>query len=48
MVTVSPDFNAGAATGSAYSDNDILFTWTPFNVPKSIGAVELKSIFATW
>ena len=48
VTTVTPDFNAGAATGSAYSDNDILFTWTPFNVPKSIGAVELKSIFATW
>tara|TARA_R110002020_G_scaffold58119_1_gene159544 strand:- start:238 stop:1062 length:825 start_codon:yes stop_codon:yes gene_type:complete len=48
VTTVTPDFDAGAATGSAYSDNDILFTWTPFNVPKSIGAVELKSIFATW
>ena len=48
VTTVTPDFNAGAATGSAYADNDILFTWTPFNVPKSIGAVELKSIFATW
>ena len=48
VTTVTPDFNAGAATGSAYSDNDILFTWTPFNVPKTIGAVELKSIFATW
>ena len=48
VTTVTPDFDAGAATGSAYTDNDILFTWTPFNVPKSIGMVELKSIFATW
>ena len=48
LATVQPDFNAGAATGSAYSDNDILFTWTPFNVPKKHGAIELKSIFATW
>jgi hypothetical protein len=48
VTTVTPDFNAGAATGSAYSDNDILFTWTPFNVPKTIRAVELKNIFATW
>ena len=46
LVTVTPDFDAGAATGSAYSDNDILFTWTPFNIPQ--GTVELKSIFATW
>ena len=36
LATVQPDFDAGAATGSAYSDNDILFTWTPFNIPKSI------------
>ena len=48
LVTVNPDFSAGAATGTAYSDNDILFTWTPFNVPRSLGALELKSIFATW
>ena len=48
VTTVTPDFNAGAATGSAYADNDILFTWTPFNIPKSIGAVELKAVFATW
>ena len=48
VATVQPDFDAGAATGSAYSDNDILFTWTPFEIPKKIGAVELKSIFATW
>ena len=48
VATVRPDFDAGAATGTAYSDNDILFTWTPFEIPRKIGAVELKSIFATW
>ena len=48
VATVRPDFDAGAATGTAYSDNDILFTWTPFEIPRSIGAVELKNIFATW
>ena len=48
LATVQPDFSAGAATGSAYSDNDILFTWTPFSVPKSLGAVELKNIFSVW
>tara|TARA_Y100001963_G_scaffold143951_1_gene215457 strand:+ start:39 stop:872 length:834 start_codon:yes stop_codon:yes gene_type:complete len=48
VATVTPDFNAGTATGSAYSDGDILFTWTPFNIPKSTGAVELKNIFASW
>ena len=45
LVTVIPDFSAGAATGSAYSDNDILFSWTKFDLPK--GAAELKTIQAT-
>tara|TARA_R110000787_G_scaffold16917_1_gene53679 strand:+ start:26 stop:814 length:789 start_codon:yes stop_codon:yes gene_type:complete len=48
IATVTPDFNAGAATGSVYSDNDILFTWTPFEIPKTLGVVELKNIYATW
>jgi len=43
--TVIPDMSAGAATGSAYSDNDVLFTWTKIDIPK--GTVELKSIQAT-
>ena len=34
VTTVTPDFNAGAATGSAYADNDILFDWQPLQIPK--------------
>ena len=45
LATVTPDFDAGAATGSAYSDNDVLFTWTQFNIPK--GSAALKTIQAT-
>ena len=45
LTTVKPDFEIGAATGSAYSDNDWLFDWTPFEIP--IGAAELRSINAT-
>ena len=45
LVTVVPNMDAGAASGSAYSDDDVLFTWTKFDIPK--GPVELKSITAT-
>ena len=45
LATVTPDLDAGAATGSAYSDNDILFGWTKFDIPN--GCAELMSITAT-
>ena len=45
LATVTPDLDAGAATGSAYSDNDVLFTWTQFNIPR--GSAALKTIQAT-
>ena len=43
-VEVTPNMNAGAATGSAYSDNDVLFTWTKFDIPK--GPATLVSVQA--
>ena len=44
LTTILPDLSAGAATGSAYSDNDVLFGWTKFEIPK--GPAEIKSIQA--
>jgi hypothetical protein len=41
-VEVSPDMNHGAATGTATNDGDILFDWTPFEIPK--GAAKIVSI----
>ena len=42
--TVLPDMNHGAATGTATSDGDLLFDWTPFEIPK--GAAALCSVSA--
>ena len=41
-VTVRPDFTVATAMGTAYSDNDVLFTWTKFEIPK--GTAMLTSI----
>ena len=38
-VTVAPDINHGAATGTATSDGDLLFDWTPFEIPKGAAAI---------
>lgn len=34
QVIVAPDMNHGAATGTATSNGDILFDWTPFEIPR--------------
>ena len=44
LATVTPAINEHAAAGTAYSDNDVLFTWTKFDIPK--GAAKLKTIQA--
>ena len=40
--TVKPDFTVATAMGTAYSDNDVLFTWTKFEIPK--GTAKLINI----
>ena len=45
LATVTPAINEHAAAGTAYSDNDVLFTWTNFDIPR--GAAKLKTIQAT-
>ena len=42
--TVKPDFTIATAMGTAYSDNDVLFPWTKFEIPK--GTAKLTNINA--
>jgi hypothetical protein len=42
QTTVRPDFTVATAMGTAYSDNDCLFTWNKFHIPK--GTAKLTNI----
>ena len=44
-VQVNPDVNNGAATGTAFTAGDLIFDWTPFEIPK--GSAALSSICIT-
>ena len=44
-VQVNPDVNNGAATGTAFAAGDLIFDWTPFEIPK--GSAALSSICIT-
>ena len=42
LTTVVPEINAGAQAAVAFAVNDVLFTWTAFEIP--VGAAELRTI----
>ncbi len=44
-VSIKPDINNGAATGTAFASGDLIFDWTPFEIPK--GSAALSSMFLT-